>query len=192
MNDFDPSLPNLELSQEELESLHRSLSEALVVRGEISDNPGVYPPEDESTTYSFTSPLPKEFVRDTFYPSDDNLIVCNDSQVSYCAPHRIDQEDEETTDNIFVSLNTKLAGTGIDCNQFIRVTHSRGVYDASFNTEYSRNDRRISPNDIPNGLDINDPESVKRLLDDLEVLERPLSFEDAEKLRKIEAFITTS
>lgn len=195
MKDFDPSLPNLELSQSELESLHRSLSKGLVICGEITENKGVYPPEGKTNAYNFTYSLPKDFVRDVFYPSDDDLIVRNESYISYSAPHRLeDEKNDAVTESVYISLRTKFIGTDIACNQSISIGCVSEQYDGLFETEYVdlATGWVISPDDVPRGLDISNEESRRRLLDDALTLARPLSFDDAEKLRKIEELITAA
>jgi hypothetical protein len=195
MKDFDPSLPNLELSQSELESLHQSLSKGLVIWGEITENQGVYPPEGKANAYNFTYSLPKDFVRDVFYPSDDDLIVRNESYISYSAPHRLeDEKNDAVTESIYISLRTKFVGTDIACNQSISLGCVSEQYDGLFETEYVDLETGwvISPDDIPHGLDISNEESRRRLLGDMLTFARPLGLDDAEKLRKIEALITAS
>lgn len=195
MKDFDPAKPNLELSQGELESLHQTLSKGLVIWGVITENQGVYPPEGKTNAYNFTYSLPKDFVRDVFYPSDDDLIVRNESYISYSAPHRLeDDKNDAVTESIYVSLRTKFVGTDIACNQSISLGCVSEQYDGLFETEYVDLETGwvISPDDIPRGLDITDEESRRRLLDDTLTLARRLSFDDAERLRKIEELITAA
>lgn len=195
MKDFDPSLPNLELSQSELESLHQSLSKGLVIWGEITENQGVYPPEGEAIAYNFTYSLPKDFVRDVFYPSDDDLIVRNESYISYSAPHRLeDEKNDAVTESIYISLRTKFVGTDIACNQSISLGCVSEQYDGLFETEYVDlvTGWVISPDDVPHGLDISNEESRRRLLGDMLTFARPLGLDDAEKLRKIEELITAA
>lgn len=197
MKDFDPSRPNLELSQGKLASLYKGIAEALIRsnKGELNDDPTVYPPLDGPTPYIFKFPLSPQFVREVFYQEDKDTIVGSDCYVSYASPHRLeDEKNDAVTESVYISLRTKFVGTDIACNQSISLGCVSEQYDGLFETEYVdlATGWVISPDDVPRGLDINNEESPRRLLDDILTLARPLSFDDAEKLRKIEELITTA
>jgi len=193
MNDFDPTSPSLELSQDEIRSLYMGLAAALIQHGEVSDNPGVYGPEDGSAPFNFTYNLSAKVVRDIFYPTDEGLSMASGSYIRYATPHRMEpNEGEPSVESILLVLRTKLVNSEIECNQFISLDYSNGIYGADFDTEYVDKGERVSPNDIPHGAQPDDYEAAVALGEDLMATMRPLVLEDAEKLRKIEALIAAS
>lgn len=193
MNDFDPTMPNLELSEGEVKSLYDGLMAALIQHGMVSENPGVFGAEDGQAPYNFTYYLPQDVVGDIFYANDEQLIIAPGSYIQYAAPHRVEpDEGKPAIESILLVLQTKVVGSEDDCNQHIFFHQSNGHCEADFHTEYVRNGKRISPNNIPAGSDTSDPDVARALMEDVATFDRPLSLDDAEKLRKIEALIESS
>lgn len=196
-NDKDPTPPNLELSQDELEGLYRQLALIIVTKvtkyHAVTHVPGVYPVDDSSPIPKFFKlSVPAPVAEEIFYSIDDECTVSG-GEISFSEPHRIeDIEDSGSISHVCLILKTSLPGA-IHRSEFFDIANKDGVYDGTSDTEYTtgrgENERRISPNDIPLGqLSDHDIDPLK-LIDDVFALENPLNIDDAEKLRKLADYI---
>lgn len=190
-SDHDPAHPDYELSQTELRSLSLSLQEELILHGEPSEVGGEYPATSGGQKpYTFSKPLPNQLVREVFYPDDESVIVKTGGMAAYMTPHRIEPIDGEPIfEDVFVVSVIQLAETDIECRQSLSIVSEDGRYSSSVRTEYMRGDERISPNMISRGGPLDDDRNIE-LLNDQVQLERPLTPDDAKKLRQVIAFIS--
>ena len=197
-NGHDKDVPTLDLSQEELETQHRALAYALIQIGEVNDNNGTFIPGIDNPAQRFTFELPTNLIRETFFNDDSDMIVKSGSYIEYLAPHQLDEgsgERGEESEDIYLSFGGHLIDTEIDCFQSIHIRLSGTLYTGEFDTQYEKNGKRISPNDLPEGmttlmeLGMSEAEAGLIVAQDYVALERPLTIDDAENLRKIEMYL---
>lgn len=196
MNDHELPSGHFELSQQELEGLMKSLAKELILHGEPSYNPNVWPEtSDGRKPFLFSYPLPKSVMKEVFYPNDENLIV-REGEAVYAAPHRIEPDDIVTIEGITIACSSRLAGTDIDCSELIFVGRDGSPYRGTVDTWYSREGRSIRPNDLllDEGLsrELTDKmfaqlsdERIAGLIDDIFALHHRLTLDEVEKIRTI-------
>lgn len=182
--------PNFELSKEEFELLHNALAVALVKYGEVSDLVGEYPSIPNGFTPKlFSIDLPGEFIREVFFKNDDSVVVTDENSVSYMTPHRIeDAEDQPTYEIVNLNIVTQLPNN-VTCNQWLTLKSTDGRFEGYVDTEYSQEEKRISPTNLEEGNMLLDHDRVNDILDDAFALERSLMLDDAQKLREVGEFI---
>lgn len=190
-HDSDPSNPNLNLSQGELESLHGLLGRAIARFGEIRSYEGRYPVTiDGPESYVFESTLDPIIAKEIFHPDDDELLPDDTeaNQLVYHQPHRMEpieeRPDEPVHEHVSVSLHWKLAGTDIQQREYYWIHKVQGTFTGTVTTDYFRDGQRISPNNLTREKH-ESSEGLVEFIDDLFALERPLTFDDAEKLREL-------
>lgn len=190
-NDRDPVLPDLELSQIELESLQISLADVLIRRGELKEMTGLYPASpDGSPVMSYSHPLPKELIKELFYANDDDVIVTSETAATYIAPHRIAPRDETTFAIIEVTTTALLVGTNIQIHQLLSVVKKNDTFSAHIEREYVENGRGISSDVDESSTNQPFEEDIVAGLDkEVGSLSNPLTLHDSEKLRQIAGFI---
>lgn len=186
--DHDPKADRFEFSQEELRASMKDFAQVLVLRGQITENNKLWPEKAGGpTSLIFRKPIPATVIRDIFYKNDEGLIA-EEGIAEYLAPYRLEPDDTITTESIAIFCPTRMSGTNIDRLQWLHIGRDDDLIKGSIDVEYSRDGVRISPNDIDVNKGLND-ERILTLLDDMSALERPLTHDDIESLRKVQAFI---
>lgn len=189
--DYDPALPSLELSQEELAGIFHALAEGLILSGERVVYEGLYPVESEGhVPLAFRRVLPSSFVKEVYYQSDSEIIA-QAGDVTYIGPHCIEPNDEEVFEELTVYYPGLLLECGVQYNQWIHITRRGEEYTAVSDAQYVKDGKVISPNNLPVGggePELTD-EYARQILDDRTALERPIELDDVEKLRQLIDFI---
>lgn len=176
----------LELSQEELRSLLGLIAQKLISKGEITEPDGVIPANLEAgQPRAFTLPLNSRVVREVFYPDDQELIPSTGSQIEYTTAHRLEPDDPAVYEGIVVRCASRLFNTDITVEDFFIIGRQDDHFTGTIDRDYSKNDRVISPNDFgyDNALDSDD--KIVEALWDANALQRPLTLDDAQKLRQL-------
>jgi len=186
---FDSMHPHLELSQGELESLHDTMASRVILGGDVSELGGIYPVRPEAPQpHIFEKPIDAGVAKSIFHTHDSELIGQTGCYAQYLEPHLVNpygtQAIEATHSIVSVSLCWRLAGSDIEQIETYMVQSEQGMFRGTVSTDYSRNGERISPNNwAPSDFVTQD--DVLDLIEDLHALDRPLSLEDAEKLRRL-------
>lgn len=188
-DDYDPSRPNLALSQAELESLHDSFAQTIILQGEVRDFDGLYPVTPESPEpYVFEVPVDGRVAKGIFHPDDDELISAPGCFVHYHQPHRVnplyEEPDGPVREGVMVRLNWQLAGTDITQTETYHLDKAQGLHDGYVATYFMRDGKRISPNNISWQANPTTDE-ILEFIEDINALERQLTVDDAEKLRML-------
>lgn len=190
MNDHDPSLPNLELSQETLATLFHDLGESVILNAhaESLHFAGHLPAiEGGQVPQAMRVPLDKKVVKSLFYSHDSGLIPASGSEASYLSPHRINEDGDTVYEAVGVVCRSIISSDhSLQYIEMFRITKENGVYNASVWPRYSdEHGNTISPNNAPAKIGVLDDDAVMDILDDDDALDRPLTIDDAEHLQAL-------
>jgi len=185
--DYDPALPSLELSQEELAGIFHALAKELILSGERVVYEGLYPVESEGhAPLAFRRVLPSSFVEEVYYTGDSGVIA-QAGDVTYIGLHCIEPNDKEIFEELTVYYPGHLLGDGVQYHQWTHITRKGEYYTAVVDAQYVKDGKVISPNNLPVGggePELTD-EYARQILDDRTALERPIELDDVEKLRQL-------
>ncbi len=174
------------LSPNELRSMHETFSHVLITRGkkipmgrEFPSIQGGEHPHEYRLYPSATK------VKQILYPRD-NLEVLESTYFSYLSPHRIDPDRNAAIYQPIIAAVDSNIGKGVHLHQTYYLDHTDGVLNGEVATQYERNGRYISPNNVR--FDTTLPYTNERwceVIDDALSLNREMTFDDAQKLRQL-------
>lgn len=150
MNTHERSSGHFELSQQEIKGLMESLAGELILHGEFSDNPNVWPETiDGATPRLFTYNLPSAAVKELLYSNNEDVIV-QDTAVAYATPHRIEPDDDTIVESISIDSSSHVTGTDTDYSQSIFISRDGSSYEATVNDDK---------------FTLDDAEKIRRIMD---------------------------
>ncbi len=203
MSDFEHQNNGLELtlSQDALATLRDRVAKVLVARGAIAEYTGMHSTVEGQTVRDFSYPLDADFVGATFFPEGSDIIP-KEGTVSCITPFDLEPgaADGKYSFGVDVTAEGIVANEAINTKDqleiaihlAIRERQHDGVFEGYRTTTYSRDDKRISPNDLhienPDEMSIDDGIA---LLEDLGALEHELTIDDAEILDKVADYVST-
>ena len=197
--------PSLELSKESLDNLLVDLRNTVVQKGIVRDHPGTFPVENEQAPVRFEYLIDKQIAKELFYPDDE--CVLHSAEIAYASPYSTDPDNDfsKIDGSILLTVISLLPDQNKAMADWVERAETYWIYRdeldgirGEFDTEYSTQaGHRISPNDVVPYLNFFDSETGAMwrtedgdaLLEDLSALQRPLTHEDEELLRKLIAYL---
>ncbi len=186
-NSFD-----LVLDEKALGELRNEAREILMSRGQKNEERGSLS-ADGGPAYVYSCQLPPKLIRELFV-DDDEVLLSDKCQILY-APETILDDDMRLQDEIFMRIVTTIGREGeAEPLEIARTWSIGGQYGnpvaGTRDTEYSIGNYRISPNNLPR-MDWSemDEKDIQKLVEDMMVLQQPMNFDDAEKIRSVLAAI---
>lgn len=188
-DDFDPTRPNLDLSQGELEPIHDRLAEIATAHGLGIPYNDMYPvTPDLPRPITLGMQIDSSVAKAIFHPDDDQLLPDEGSSLNYSQPHLLyptaNNPNNRVVENVTIALKWRLAGSEVRLCEYYWLTKNQGMLSASVESEYTENKKRISLNILERDKLLTHEEVIE-LLGDMEILERPFTIDDAEKVREL-------
>ena len=192
-HDDEPLLPNLELSQDELGSIFKTIAATAITGGEVHDLRGEIPAKEGfHVPKKFQTELNPGVVHEVFYPDADDLIPQKGSHLLYGTPVKMEEHpDSPSIEHVEVKCVSGLVQSpDIRYEEVFNIRRVGDKYvgevDANY---YSQDGQRISPNnlerrDIVEALGMTEEEMYELVADHVIVM-REMMLDDADKLRQL-------
>lgn len=176
-----------ELPPAELDSLQRKLAAVLLRRGSRVHYEGLYPLSMDDKFPDAKCIQVNPAVQKQIFHRTDGLLVPNKvGKVEYIPPHHInphyDAPDDPVYEHLSISLDWRVGDTPLEQEEVYWIHKTDGRMNGGVTTHMMQAGKRISPNAIASPPYDTD-EDVMEFIRDLDSLERPLSVDDAQKIR---------
>lgn len=187
-HDSDPIRPDLRLSMDELQDMHRSLSELAILKGDIIRYEGMFPVTvNGPEPHSFRLPLEPGAIA-AIHMDDGESIAAYGSYIEHAEAHRIDPLDENpfspTREDVKVRFVWRMAESNIQRIESYIISNVGGLYNGTVDTAYYENDQLISPNNLARSKHRSTEEIIESI-EDSATFERPMGHDDRELLDRL-------
>ncbi len=168
-----------------LEALLSSFGSLLILKGKLSDAPGVSHREGQVTPQLCSFPLPPELIRSVFPNDFSDTITRSNATATYISPNIPDSEAPNVeVESILVTYSYRLPAHDMDMDAWIFLETRNDDTSGSAGLDFVQDGRIVYPGD-PAAADL------PLTTDELESLvsDRSLTDEDLNALRNIMSYI---
>lgn len=188
--DYEPLIPNLELSQDELGSIFETIAATAITRGHQRELYGEIPAgNDPHIPKVFQKELKPEVVKELFYSDADDLEPKPGSHIVYGTPIKLEDEPySPPIEHIAVKCISDLVQSpDIRYEEVFNIRRIGDRYIGEVDASYFNQDgRRISPNNVqPKSFTDMSEDDVYELVADHVIISREMMFDDADRLRML-------